>query len=365
LYYEPIYDYSAPGAIAMRVAVVTVQIPFISGGAELLADGLLRALRSEGHEAEIVAIPFKHYPPERIADHMLVCRLLDLTESFGNPIDRVIGLKFPAYFVPHPAKVLWILHQHRSAYELWDHPQAGDLRNSPNGRLIRDTIRQADRNLMRESRAIFTISRNVSRRLLNGCGIESTPLYNPPAGADSFYCATPGEYLLYPSRLNPLKRQTLILEALALTRQPVRVVFAGPSDHPQLDQECERLVRKFDLNGRVQFLGQVPESEKRKLYAEALGVLFTPVDEDYGYVTLEAMLARKPVLTCTDSGGPLEFVEDQATGIVAEPTAEAIADGMDAIWADRSRAGKWGAAGYERYQSLNISWSHVVDQLLA
>ena len=41
---------------------------------------------------------------------------------------------------------------------------------------------------------------------------------------------------------------------------------------------------------------------------EALGVIFPPLDEDYGYVTLEAMLAAKPVITCTDSGGPLEFV---------------------------------------------------------
>jgi glycosyltransferase involved in cell wall biosynthesis len=349
----------------MRVAVLTVQIPFISGGAELLAGGLLRALRSAGHEAEIVAIPFKHYPPERVVDHMLVCRLLDLTESFGNPIDRVIGLKFPAYLVPHPKKVLWILHQHRSAYDLWDHPEAGDLRNSPNGRLIRNTIRQADENLMRESQAVFTISQNVSRRLLHGCGIESKPLYNPPAGADSFYCAAVGDYFLYPSRLNPLKRQTLILEALALTRQPVRVLFAGPSDHPQVLEECERLVQTLGLTGRVQFLGQVSEPEKLKLYSEALGVLFTPLDEDYGYVTLEAMLARKPVLTCTDSGGPLEFVENMATGLVVEPSREAIASGMDAIWADRSRASKWGAAGYERYKSLNISWSNVVDQLLA
>jgi glycosyltransferase involved in cell wall biosynthesis len=349
----------------MRVAVLTVQIPFISGGAELLAGGLLRALRSAGHEADIVAVPFKHYPPERIVDHMLVCRLLDLTESFGNPIDRVIGLKFPAYLAPHPAKVLWILHQHRSAYELWDHPEAGDLRNAPNGRLIRNTIRQADENLMRESRAVFTISQNVSRRLLHGCGVQSKALYNPPAGAESFYCAAAGEYFLYPSRLNPLKRQTLILEALALTRQPVRVVFAGPSDHPQLQEECHRLVREFGLDGRVQFLGQVSETEKVKLYAEALGVLFTPLDEDYGYVTLEAMLARKPVLTCTDSGGPLEFVEDRATGLIVEPSPEAIADGMDALWADRARAATWGAAGYERYQSLNISWSHVVEQLLA
>ena len=88
----------------MRILIATVQVPFVRGGAEIHAKGLRSALRAEGHEAEIVAVPFKWYPPERILDHMLACRLLDLTESAGTPVDRVIGLKFPAYFVPHPHK---------------------------------------------------------------------------------------------------------------------------------------------------------------------------------------------------------------------------------------------------------------------
>jgi len=349
----------------MRVAIVTVQVPFIRGGAEVLADSLLQALRNQCVEADIVSIPFKHYPPERILDHMMACRLLDLTEAFGNPIDRVIALKFPAYLVPHPNKVLWILHQHRSAYDLWEHPQAGDLRHAPNGQFVRDAIHQADQKLIPEAKAIFTLSENVSRRLKNSCGIQSEPLYNPPAGAEAFYCAEASDYLFCPSRINPLKRQTLVLKALAHTRQPVRVWFAGAADHPQLQQECDRLVREFRLQERVRFLGSVSESEKLRLYAESLGVVFAPVDEDYGYITLEAMLSRKPVLTCEDSGGPLEFVRPHETGIVAEPTPEAVAEGLDDLWADRMRAEKWGIAGHERYQAMEISWKNVVERLLA
>src|SRR5258707_5569399 len=108
----------------MRVVIATAQVPFIRGGAEVLADGLGCALRSQGHEAEIVAIPFKWYPPERILEHMLACRLLDLSESAGTPVDRVIALKFPSYLVTHSCKVLWLLHQHRQAYDLWEHAMA-------------------------------------------------------------------------------------------------------------------------------------------------------------------------------------------------------------------------------------------------
>src|SRR6266851_647708 len=148
----------------MRILIATVQVPFIRGGAEILAEGLRDALRSAGHQAEIVAIPFKWFPAERILDHMLACRLLDLTETPQGKVDRVIGLKFPAYLAPHPNRVLWLLHQHRTAYEFWDHPFA-DLINSPQGARIRDAILEADQRLIPDSRAVYTISGNVSQRL--------------------------------------------------------------------------------------------------------------------------------------------------------------------------------------------------------
>jgi len=350
--------------VSMRVLIATVKIPFIYGGAEVLADNLLGALRTEGHTSDIVAIPFKQYPPERILDHMMACRLLDLTEAFGNSIDRLIALKFPAYLIPHPNKVLWILHQHRQAYDLWAHPQGGDLMHAPNGRVIREAIHQADRSLIPEARAVFALSANVSRRLKEGCGITSSPLYSPPANAASFYCSEPSDYLFYPSRIGTLKRQTLILRALTHTRHPVRVVFAGPPDNPQSQQECDHLVRQFSLDRRVQFLGNVPDTEKFALYAESVGVIFPPFDEDYGYITLEAMLSSKPVLTCTDSGGPLEFVLQRETGLAVEPSPEALAEGMDELWAERGRARLWGRAGRKRYDDLNISWENVVKRLL-
>ena len=103
----------------MRIIVATVQVPFVRGGAEMHAEGLRDALQREGHEAEIVAVPFKWYPSSRILDCMLACRLFDLSESSGAKIDRLIGLKFPAYLYPIRIK-LWILHQHRAAYDMWD-----------------------------------------------------------------------------------------------------------------------------------------------------------------------------------------------------------------------------------------------------
>jgi glycosyltransferase involved in cell wall biosynthesis len=348
----------------MRILIATTHVPFIRGGAEAHAEGLRDALTAAGHEAEIVAVPFKWYPPEKIMDHMLACRLLDLTEVAGMPVDLLIGLKFPAYLIPHPRKVLWILHQFRTAYELWDHP-LGDLVFSPNGHEVRDAIRKADREIIGQANAVFANSLNVAARLKDYCGIDSTPLYHPPPHAEEFYAAAAEDYFFFPSRLCQPKRQALVLQGLALTKQPVQIRFAGTADNPAFASELKTLARKLRVHDRVEWLGQVSEEKKRDLYARARAIVYPPIDEDYGYVTLEAMLAAKPVITCTDSGGPLEFVHAGETGLIAGPAPEDLGAAMDQLWANRDKAREMGESARKLYDGLNISWKEVVRKLLA
>jgi glycosyltransferase involved in cell wall biosynthesis len=348
----------------MRVLIATTHVPFIRGGAEIHAEGLRDALQAEGHEAEIVAIPFKWYPPQKVLDHMLACRLLDLSEVMGTPVDLMIGLKFPAYLIPHPRKVLWILHQFRTAYDLWDH-RLGDLIYTADGAEVRDAIRQADRQIIPRARRVFANSANVAARLKCFCDIDAHPLYHPPPNADQFYSGKAEDYLFFPSRLCLPKRQSLVLEALAHTKRAVRVRFAGTADQPAYKNELKSLARRLRVQDRVEWLGQVTEEEKRELYARALGVIYPPLDEDYGYVTLEAMLAAKPVVTCADSGGPLEFVRHNETGLIAEPLGESLAQSLDHVWDYREQARNWGEAGRALYENMDITWPGVVRKLLA
>lgn len=347
----------------MRVIITTTQVPFVYGGAEIHAQELCKALELAGHEAEIVAIPFQTYPLERILDTMLVCRLLDLTSANGRNIDRLIGLKFPAYLIPHPSKVLWILHQHRQAYELWGNPYGG-LDLSANGLQIRENIIRADNNVFSETHNIFSNSKNVARRLKTYNNVDSIPLYHPPQNADFFQCQPEEGYLFFPSRINPLKRQELILEALALTKNPVKVIFAGQPEG-DFGDILEEKVKQLDIAEKVVFLGRISNEEKLDYYARSLAVLYPPFEEDYGYVTLEGMLASKPVITCQDSGGPLEFIRHRETGLIVEPTANALAAAMDELWENRDWAAKLGKSAGEYYKSLDITWSNVIKKLLA
>ena len=156
-----------------------------------------------------------------------------------------------------------------------------------------------------------------------------------------------------------------LLRALALTRNPVRLKFSGVADIPPYGEHLMRVARELGVHSRVDWLGFVREDEKRDVYARAIAVVFPPFDEDYGYVTLEAMLASKPVITCDDSGGPLEFVLPDQTGLVVKPEPETLAAAMDRIWQDHKLATKLGQAGRRHYDSLGLSWAKVVERLLA
>ena len=241
----------------------------------------------------------------------------------------------------------------------------GDLHLEPNGAYVREAIQQADQTYIGQAKAVFANSRTVAGRLKEYCGLDSTPLYHPPHQAEKFYCAEAEDYLLFPSRIGTMKRQELVVQALALTTQPVRVCFMGAADREEYAQKLQSTANELGLGERVRWLGAVSEEEKFRLYARSLGVIFPPVDEDYGYITLEAMLSSKPVITCTDSGGPLEFVRDGETGYVADPTPEGVAAALDRVWEDRTRAKSLGEAGRELYDSLGISWSTVVKNLLS
>lgn len=347
----------------MRVGIVSVQVPFVEGGAEIHARNLLRELVARGHEATLVTIPFKWYPAQALLDGITVARLVDLSEANGRKVDRLIGLKFPAYLVPHPNKVLWILHQHRSAYELWDHPVYGDLIDLPEGRAVRDAVRHADNCFIPEARAVFANSRTVAERLASNNGITAEPLYHPPGMAEIFHGDEAADYLFFPSRLTPIKRQSLVIDALARCREPVRVVFAGLPDTPQYLDVLKAQVRRLRLGDRVVWRGYVTDTEKVELYARCLGVVYPPADEDYGYITLEAMLSSKPVITTVDAGGPLEFVNHGETGLVCAADPDSLAVAIDQLWRDRVKARDMGLAGRAAYQEKGISWDHVVDVL--
>lgn len=348
----------------MRVAVLHPQTAFVRGGAETHAEALIRALRAAGHEADLVQIAGKWYPPSQLAHQMAVWRSFDITESNGLVVDAVIGLKFPAYLAQHERKIVWLIHQHRTAYELWDHPVYADLKRQDDGAKVRDMVWEADRVALGEAKRVFTNAKNVRDRLWSSLRIPAEPLYHPSHVAEELLDGPSGplgDFLLFPSRMEGLKRQSLAIEAMRHVSTGARLVLVGRGpDESQLREQVERL----GVGERVAFEIGVTDQRLLQLYREALGVYFGPFDEDYGYVTIEGFAASRPVVTLTDSGGPLEFVRDDETGLVRPPEPKAIAEAFDRLWNDRAGAERMGAAGHDLVRVEVPRWPDIVARLL-
>ena len=347
----------------MRIAVCHPQSAFVRGGAETHTEALVRSLVAAGHEAELVSIAGKWYPAWELAHQMAVWRSFDITESNGLEVDMVIALKFPAYLVQHERKVVWLIHQHRSAYELWDHPEFADLSLQEDGPVVRDMVHASDRVGLGEAKRIFTNSRNVADRLWSSHRLSGEALYHKSPVMEALQDKEPGpygDYVFLPGRMEALKRQPLVIEAMRHVKSGVRLVLVGRGpDEPALRE----LVRRHDLEDRVSFEIGVSDERLHQLYLGALAVSYGPFDEDYGYVTLEAFAAHRPVVTNTDSGGPLEFVEDGETGLVTLPDPPAIADAFDRLYGDRELARRMGERGDAVARDRVPSWPEVVARL--
>lgn len=345
----------------MRIAVASVQVPFISGGAEAMTRELINALSRHGHDVALVTMPFRFSPFAVIQKTMAEWAKQDFNQFDCGSIDKVICLKFPAFYLNHPNKIIWLMHQHRSIYELLDTPY-GDSSSLDGVLEFRKQVVKSDTEALRSAKSIFTISKRVSERMKLYNGVESKALYQPPANEALFYCDDQLDYIFAPSRIESLKRQELLIRAMAHCKTRAVAIIAGEGG---MLAGLQALVLQKGLQDRVRFVGRIDDRQMRTWYANSLGIFFGPFDEDYGFITLEAMLSSKPVITCSDSGGPLDFVVNNETGLVVEPLPEEIAKAIDFLYKNKKQAKQFGINGLNYYKNMNISWDAVTEALLA
>lgn len=342
----------------MRVAVVTSDVPFVEGGHRVIARALVRALRDTGHAAEMVTTPQNRFGRQLSA--YLATRLTDVeVAGDGEPVDRVISLRFPSYAVRHPRQVVWLNHRMREYYDLWDDFHAG---LGTRGRLVegarRRIIHFLDGRLLRH-RAVIAQSQTIQTRLRRWGAIPSAVLY-PPAPQRAYRCDEYNGSVLVVGRLTRLKRVDLLIRAAAAAGGGWRVRIAG--EGPQR-AELVALAHELGMDNRVVLLGELDEPRLVHEYAHCAAVYFGARAEDYGLVTLEAFSSAKAVVTCTDSGGPAELVQDGVTGFVAAPTVAAVGEALARLTGEARLAERMGAAAAQ--VAMQHSWADAVERLLA
>lgn len=343
----------------MHIALVNTMSPFIRGGAEILVDDLKEQLHNFGHTATLYRLPFPTDFGIPLMNTIVAARTLRLDDY-----ERVIAFKFPAYCVQHRAKVMWMFHQFRQVYEL-ENTEFGLGKNGTADR-IAQVVRRADNEDIPKSRHIYTNAYEVTNRLKKYNNIDSKVLPPPLKNAESYYCEKQGDYVFYPSRINSMKRQHLVVEAMKYTRSGVKLIIAGQCPDIAYLNQMKAFVNENSLQNKVVIRNEwISDEEKISLMADALAGIYIPYQEDScGFVTMEAQYCAKPVLTCTDSGGTVEFVENGVSGYFAEPTPDSIAAELDKLYEDKRNAEKMGQSGYQSIMKKDITWENTIRRLL-
>lgn len=341
------------------IALVTSAPPLTEGGHLVIARAIDRTLKEMGHTSSLVTTPSNRFG--RQASAYLATWLTDVgVTGSGTKVDQVISLRFPSYAVRHPVHVTWLNHTMREYYDLWDD---FSVRLSTRGRIKervrRAAIHRADTFFLSRVTRRFVQSHEVLARLTRWNRLDATVLHPPPPPRP-YRSEGYGDYLFFASRLTPLKRADLALRALAEpTARGVRLVVGGEGEE---QARLVSLARDLGIEARVTFTGRLTEEALLDHLARCRAVVFPPKKEDYGFVTVEAFAAGKAVITCSDSGGPLDLVTDRVTGLVVEPTPAAVASAMVELTDSPASAEAWGRAG--QAIAAAMSWHDTVGRLI-
>jgi glycosyltransferase involved in cell wall biosynthesis len=337
----------------LRVGVVTSAPPGVEGGHLVIARALAGALRRSGHEAEVVVTP--DFGFGQLTRTYRAARAADVSR-----FDEIISLRYPSFAVRHPRHTCWLNHTMREYYDLWPH-FAGSIswRNRIKERVRRGLLHATDARLLRRVTRVVAQSKTIQARVADDFGIRADVVY-PPTPLTGYRCDEYGGYIFAVSRLDPLKRVDLLVRALAeLPARHVRAVIAGDGEAASA---LRQLAAGLGVADRITFTGRIDDEGLLAHYARCRAVCFTPFAEDYGFVTIEAFASAKGVITCRDSGGPAELVDDDVSGAICDATPASIAIALARLVDDRVLAERFGAAAAAR--AATITWQDAVSRLL-
>lgn len=343
-----------------RIAVITSDVPFVEGGHLTIARSTVQALNEHGYEADLILTPQNRFGRQLRA--YCANRFYDVEEDgLGRQIHQVITFRFPSYAVKHRQHVCWLNHRMREYYDQWHFlfKQLG-FKGKLKEKTRRRLIRSLDTYLLKHNvNTLYAQSKTIQARLKRWGKIPSEVLYPPPPQRQ-YRTESYDNYIFSVSRLQRLKRITLLVESLKYVKhRNLKAVIIG--EGPE-QKEIIQKIKDNKLEERILLLGKSDEKTVLRHFATCRAVFFAPEQEDYGFVTGEAFSSRKPVLTATDSGGPAELVISGESGFVCDPNPESMAEKMDLLAEDEALAQRMGKNGYDFISQIN--WEQTVKKLV-
>lgn len=380
----------------MKIAIVGPSpVPFTIGGIENLMWGLCDTINQKtSHQCELIKLPSKELSFWDLIETYYSFYTLDVSH-----FDMVIYTKYPGWMVQHPNGICYMAHCLRGLYDTYHlmqlpievpkgNPEVDRIlqymecyycpdslddffamlfemkRNQTvpqtfyafPGPLIRRIIHYLDRwgLSQRKTKQYFSISRTVQERKAYFPMDAKVTVVYPPSTLKN-YSTADYKYIFMVSRLDKPKRIDMLIQAMKYVKSDVKLLIAGTGP------ERTHLEELADGDERIQFLGFVKDEEVEDYYSNSLVIPYFPYDEDYGLITIEAMLHKKPVITTKDAGGPTEFVLDNETGYVVPFEEQAIAEKIDYFAQNPQEAKRMGENAFQTVK--DITWDSVIEQI--
>ncbi|CAK1545645.1 unnamed protein product [Leptosia nina] len=146
----------------------------------------------------------------------------------------------------------------------------------------------------------------------------------------------------------------------------VHLIMAGGFDPINLENmehymELSDLAVDLDIEDRVTFMKSPTDIEKVTLLYHCNALIYTPSNEHFGIVPLEAMYYSKPVIA-VNSGGPTETVVNDVTGFLCPSSSLEFAQAMTKLITNPELGVKLGEAGCKRFET-KFSFEAFTEQL--
>jgi len=197
---------------------------------------------------------------------------------------------------------------------------------------------------------IFTNSLNSQKRIRRYLH-RSSEVLHPGVDTGKFYSKGYERFFFYPSRIAPEKEIEYAIEAFKLLKGRMKddwklVVAGALSKRPEHRAYFKKLRSMCDSSVTIET--NVGDWQLRDLYARCRAVLYTPVNEDYGLVPLEAMASSKPCIA-RNEGGPKETIIDGRDGYLVDSIWD-MAGKMEKLAKDEELCESLGKAGRRKVQ---------------
>jgi len=348
----------------MKIGILEPYIEGIGGAQKVIAK-YTNYLREKGHQIEILTTrynpntcypEFKKIPIKLIGSKSKFLSPMAFNREFRG-FDILIANDWPSNFASlKNDNVIWICYTpKRDFYDLKDYYfNLAGFKEKVILNLKQIFFQSVDIKSAKLMKQILPISETVRKRVKQSYGISCKNLFYCGIDFNKYKSKKSKDYFLSVARFVKPKRIELIIEAMKYVKTNIWLFIVGNGP------DKEKIINLCNQAENVKFLGNVSESKLKELYAECLGLIYIPVNEDWGLIPLEAAASEKPIIA-SNEGGLRETIINNKTGILIDQlSSENIAEKIDLLEINKKLALKLGKQA--KINCKKYDWSRLLPK---